>query len=44
MFLNKHMFLPWIFARGLPKFLVKKDLKIKYGLEGSISNVDLGLF
>ena len=25
-------------------FLVKKRLKIKYGFEGSISNVDFGLF
>ena len=29
---------------GLTMFLVKKDLKIKHGFEGSISNVDLGLF
>ena len=36
-----HRYLPG----GLAMFLVKKDLcKVKYGLEGSISNVDLGLF
>ena len=33
------------FPGGLTIFLVKKILlKIKYGFEGSISNVDLGLF
>ena len=32
---------PQIFARGLTVYLVKKDCKIKYGLEDSISNVDL---
>ena len=29
---------------GLTMFLVKRLLKMKYGLESSISNVDLGLF
>ena len=42
-------FLPWIFARGdLTMFLVKKYLKkikeIKYGFEGSISDVILACF
>ena len=37
-------FLPWIFAQGAYCFLSKKDLKIKYGFEDSISNADLGLF
>ena len=31
-------------ARGNSMFLVKKDLKIKYDFEGSISNADLSLF
>ena len=35
-------FLPWIFTWGL--ILLKILLKMKYGFEGSISNVDLGLF
>ena len=33
--------IPQIFARGLTVFLVKKDYKVKYGFEDSISNVDL---
>ena len=43
-------FLPWTFAWGKRgsggnMFLVKKRLlRIKYAFEGSISNVDLGLF
>ena len=36
--------LPFSFVEGLLCFLSKKLLKIKYGFEGSISNVDLGLF
>ena len=34
-----HKYLP----RELTVFLVKKDCKIKYGFEDSISNIDLGL-
>ena len=37
-------FLPQIFALGLTVFLVKKDWKIKYGFDDSISYADLGLF
>ena len=37
-------FLQQIFAWGLIMFLVKKGSKIKYGFDGSISNVDLSLF
>ena len=33
--------IPQIFARGLTVFLVKKDYKVKYCFEDSISNVDL---
>ena len=37
-------FLPWIFAWGVIRIIVKKRLlRIKNGFEGSISNVDLGL-
>ena len=38
-------FLPWIFAWGAYYvFLSKKDLQIKYGFDGAISNVNFGLF
>ena len=38
-------FLPWIFTwEAYYVSCLKRPLKIKYGLEGSISNVDLGLF
>ena len=37
-------FLPWIFARGITVSVKKRLFKIKYSFEGSISNVDLGLF
>ena len=38
-------FLPQIFVSGrLTMFLVSKKTKIKYSAEGSILNVDLGLF
>ena len=38
-------FLPWIFACGAYYvFLSKKDLQIKYGFDGAISNVNFGLF
>ena len=33
--------IPQVFARGFTVFLVKKNCKIKYGFEDSISNVDL---
>ena len=37
--------LPWIFAKGAYYVSSKKRLlKIKYGFQGSISNVDLGPF
>ena len=36
-------FLPWIFACGLTFLIKKRLLKIQYGFEGSISNVDLGM-
>ena len=41
-----HVYLPWG-GRGGGAYYVscqKKILKIRYGLEGSISNVDLSLF
>ena len=31
-------------ARRFTVFPVKKDCKIKYGFENSISNIDIGLF
>ena len=38
-------FLPWIFTwEAYYVSCLKRPLKIKYGLEGSISDVDLGLF
>ena len=37
-------FLPQIFACRLTVFLVKKDWKMKYGFDDSISYADLGLF
>ena len=35
---------PRYLPRELTMLLVKRLLKIKYGVKGSISNVDLGLF
>ena len=38
---DEDRYFPW---EELPMFLVIKDSKMKYGFEGSVSNVDRGLF